>query len=395
MNAHQMRYRPLVVLAVGTFAVGTDGFVVAGLLPQMAASLRVSVAAAAQCVTVYALAYAALAPLLAATTARWPRRRVLLTGLAVFVAGNAATALLSEFGLVLIGRAIAGAGGAMYTPTALATAATIAPERWRGRALSVVMAGLTVATALGAPIGTGIGAVVGWRATMGFVTLLGLLAGVGVLVLLPAVPASAPIGLRERLAPIGDRRVALTLTTAWLVFGGLYTVYTYVGPSFDRATGGAGTTLAVLLVVWGAAATVGNLVAGSLTDRIGPRSVLNGGALIAAANFALLPWTSGHLVPAALAMAVWGICGWGMVIPNMQRLIGIAPTQASLVNALHSTVLYLGAAASGPIGAAGIAVAGRHALGPLGAVLIVLGLVTAERAHRAVSAGRAQARTTV
>ncbi len=389
-----MRYRPLVVLAVGTFAVGTDGFVVAGLLPGMAASLRVSMAAVAQCVTVYALAYALLAPVLAATTARWPRRRVLLTGLAVFVAGNALSALASQFAVVLIGRAIAGAGAAMYTPTALATAATIAPERWRGRALSVVMAGLTVATALGAPIGTGIGAVVGWRATMGFVTLLGLLAGIGVLALLPAVPAAAPVDLRDRLAPVGDRRVALTLTSAWLVFGGLYTVYTYVGSSFDRATGGAGTTLAVLLAVWGAAATVGNLVAGWLTDRLGPRPVLNGGALIAAANFALLPWTSGHLVPAALTMAVWGICGWGMVVPNVQRLIGIAPAQASLLNALHSTVLYLGAAASGPIGAAGIAVADPHALGPLGATLIVLGLATAERAHRALSTDRTPARTT-
>jgi predicted MFS family arabinose efflux permease len=237
--------------------------------------------------------------------------------------------------------------------------------------------------------------VVGWRATMWLVALLGLLAGIGVLALLPAVPVPAPIGLRERLAPIGDLRVALTLTTAWLVFGGLYTVYTYVGPSFDRATGGAGTTLAVLLVVWGAAATVGNLVAGWLTDRIGPRSVLNGGALIAAANFTLLPWTSGQLVPAALTMAVWGICGWGMVVPNLQRLIGIAPTHASLLNALHSTVLYLGAAASGPIGAAGIAIAGHHGLGPLGAALIVLGLITAERAHRAVSTGRAHAHTTV
>jgi DHA1 family inner membrane transport protein len=115
MSANQMRYRPLVVLAVGTFAVRTDGFVVAGLLPEMAASLRVSIAPVAQCVTVYVLAYALLAPVLAATTARWPRRRVLLTGLAVFVAGNALSALASQFAVVLIGRAIAGAGGAMYT----------------------------------------------------------------------------------------------------------------------------------------------------------------------------------------------------------------------------------------------------------------------------------------
>jgi MFS transporter, DHA1 family, inner membrane transport protein len=169
-------YRRLAVLTACTFAVGVDSFVMAGILPRLAASLRVSVATAGQLVTAYALAYAVLTPVMATLTASWPRRRVLLTGLGVFVAGNAVPTLLPWFGVVLAGRVVAGLGGAMITPVALATAAAIAPPGRQGRALSVVVAGLSAATALGAPAGTALAGVGGWRLSMAFVAGLGLVA---------------------------------------------------------------------------------------------------------------------------------------------------------------------------------------------------------------------------
>jgi DHA1 family inner membrane transport protein len=113
--------------------------VIAGILPRLAASLSVGVATAGQLVTAYALAYAVLTPVMATLTASWPRRRVLLTGLSVFGAGNAATTLLPWFGAVLAGRVLAGLGGAMVTPVALATAVAIAHPGRQGRALSVVI----------------------------------------------------------------------------------------------------------------------------------------------------------------------------------------------------------------------------------------------------------------
>jgi predicted MFS family arabinose efflux permease len=380
-------YRRLAVLAICTFAVGVDGFVIAGILPGIAASTGVRIATAGQLVTAYALAYAVLTPVMATLTAAWDRRRVLLTGLAVFVAGNAAPVALPWFGPLLAGRVVAGLGGAMITPVALAIAAAIAPERQRGRALAVVMAGLSAATALGAPAGTVLGAAGGWRLTLGFVALLGVVAAVGVAVSMPATAPPPRLGLRERLAPVADRRVALTLATALCAFAGLYTVYTYVGAVFDRASGGSGTTLAVLLALWGLAATAGNLVAGALTDRYGPRRVIDACILVAAVNFAFLPWTGRHLATAMLAMAVWGASGWGIVVPNVHRLLGIVPAQAPLLNALHSTAIYLAASASGIIGAAGLVVAGADGLGPLGATLLIAGLAFAERAHAAIHRG--------
>ncbi|WP_131742487.1 MFS transporter [Actinomadura roseirufa] len=377
-------YRPLIVLALGTFAIGTDSFVVAGILPEIADSLEVSRSAAGQLITAYALAYALFGPVMAAATARWPRRRVLLTGLAVFCAGNLATALLPAYGLVLASRVVAGLGGAMFTPIGTAVAAQIAPPDRRGRAISIVMAGLSAATALGAPIGTVLGSAGDWRVTMLFVTALGALAFAGVAVLLPPVPVPPPVPLRRRLAPLADARVTLSLGAVLGVFTGLYAVYSYISASFDRATDGDGATLAALLFVWGVAATAGNLGAGAITDRFGDRRVINVLAAVAALDFALLPWTSRTLLTAALALVVWGVCGWGLLVPSAHRLIGISPATAPLLTALNAATVYVGVSLSGVIGAAGIAVVGAHRLGLVGAVFILTGLVLAELAHRRI-----------
>ncbi|MFC5661510.1 MFS transporter [Kitasatospora misakiensis] len=147
----------LLLLALGTFAVGTDTMVMAGILGPIADDLGVSVTAAGQLVTVFALGYALLAPPLAALTARWPRRRLLLTALAVFGAANALSALAPSYGTLLATRVLAAAGAALYTPTANAVATTLVTPERRGRALATVLGGMTVATALGVPLGTWIG----------------------------------------------------------------------------------------------------------------------------------------------------------------------------------------------------------------------------------------------
>src|SRR5690349_4234204 len=127
--------RRLLALAAGMFAVGTDSFVIAGILPQVAQSLGVPVPVAVQMVTVYALSYALLSPLIAAFAAQVPRKQLLLAGLAVFVAGNVITAVAPTIGWVLASRFIAGLGAAMYSPTATASGAALAAPEKRARAL--------------------------------------------------------------------------------------------------------------------------------------------------------------------------------------------------------------------------------------------------------------------
>jgi predicted MFS family arabinose efflux permease len=374
----------LLSLAVGTFAIGTDCLVVAGILPDVSHSLHVSAGTAGQLMTVYAFSYALCSPLVAALLARWSRKRLLLTGLAVLIVANVASALLPSFAFLLAGRALAGLAAAMFTPTASATAAVLVEPEERGRALAIVIAGLCAATALGAPIGTIVGGLGSWRGTMWLVALLGALAALIIGLVFPNLPATPRVGLRSRLAPLTDRRVALTLLTTFCVFGGFYTVYTFTSVGFDRATGGSASVLAALIFVWGVAGTVGNFAAGSMIDRYGSRRVIDVAAALAALNFFLLPWSTAHLGMALVAMVVWGICGWGLVAPQQHRLVEILPGSAPLLIALNSSVLYAGVSLSGVVGAAGIRAVGPHMLGPIGGALVLGGLVAAELARAAI-----------
>jgi predicted MFS family arabinose efflux permease len=374
--------RRLLALAAGMFAVGTDSFVVAGILPQVANSLNVSVSVAGQMVTVYALSYALLSPLIAAFAAHWPRKRLLLAGLAVFVAGNVITALAPTMGWVLFSRFIAGLGAAMYSPTATASGAALAPPEKRAQALAVVIAGLSSATALGSPLGSFIGSLGNWRDTLWFVSAVGLVAAVAVHLMLPAIAALPSASLRQRLAPLRDSRVALTLLTTLAAYAGMFSVYTYMGVSFDRATGGRAEVLAGLLLLWGVAATVGNLAAGRLTDRYGSRVIINGAIAVLVLNFLALPWSSATLPTAAIALVIWGLCGWGLVVPQQARLISIAPAAAPLLMGLNSAALYVGVSIAGVVGATGITLMDRHLLGLIAAVPIMLALVLAQLASR-------------
>jgi len=384
--------RRLIVLAAGMFAVGTDSFVVAGILPQVAGSLGVSVALAGQMVTLYALSYALLSPTVAALAGHWPRRRLLLTGLLVFDVGNAMTAMAPSIGWVLASRVVAGLGAAMYSPTATATGASLVPPERRAAALAVVIAGLSSATALGAPLGTLIAGLGDWRATMWFVSGVGTVAGLAVWFSLPAIPALPAATLRQRLAPLGDVRITLTLLTTLLAFAGAFSVYTYVGVVFSRVTLGSPNMLAGLLLIWGVAATLSNLVAGKLTDRFGSGRIIPLTLAVLAINFALMPWTSAHAWTSMLAVVVWALCGWGLLVPQQHRLITLAPAAAPLLMGLNSAALYVGVSTAGVLGAAGLGIFAPHQLGLMAASLVALAFGVALLAHRAI-ARTASART--
>lgn len=373
--------RRLLMLALGMFAMGTDNFVVAGILPSVARDLHTSVSLAGQMVTFYAITYALLAPVMAALTGGWPRKRLLLTALCIFVLGNLLTAMATDLAAVLASRVVAGLGAALFSPTALGVAATLAPPERRGRALATVTAGLAGATALGAPLGTLIGGLGSWRTTLWFVALLGLAALAGLALLLRAVPTPPRISLRERVAPVRDMRVAFTLLTSLFAFGGFLMVYTYAGLVLRPVTGGDGRVLAGLLLVWGIASTAGNVLSGHLVDRFDSRRLLNLGLGIGIANFCLLPWTVGHPLGAAAALVVWGLCGWGLLVPQQHRLVKTAPQVAPLLLALNNTATYGGLACSGVLGGLVLTTLDARYLPLVGAALIALAWACAETAH--------------
>lgn len=383
--------RRLLVLALGMFALGTDSFVVAGILPQLSQTFGVGIGAAGQMTTVYAISYALLAPTIAALAAGVPRKRLLLSGLGLFVVSNLATAIAPTFGMALLTRALAGLGAAMFSPTATGAGSMLVPPERRGYALSIIVAGLTAATALGSPIGAVIGGVGDWRWTMVFVSALGVGSFLGVLLLLPAMPLPPAVSLRKRLAPLADTRVGLTLGTTLLAMSGLFTVYTYFSVVFQHAVGGSAVVLGVLLVIWGVAGTFSNLLAGRLIDTIGSRKVLVSMLTVLVLDIALLPWTGSNVWTAALAIALWGGCGWGLLVPQQHRLVTMAPSVAPVLLGLNTAATYIGVSLAGVIGAGTIQWLGVGSLGFVAAMLLAFALIVSELATRRIAVAAATA----
>jgi MFS transporter, DHA1 family, inner membrane transport protein len=368
----------LLVLALGMFAIGTDGFVMAGVLPELADSFHIGIGAAGQMTTAYALSYALLAPTVAAIAGNMPRKMLLLLGLAVFIVANLATAAAPNFVFAIAMRLLTGLGAAMFAPTASGAGVLLVPPQRRGFALSVIIGGLTTATALGSPMGSLIGALGDWRWTMIFVSSLGLLAFIGVTVFLSNIPTPPPVDLAKRLAPLRDSRVVLTLLTTLLSMGGFFTVYTYFSVVFDRAVGGSPLVFGALLVAWGVAGTFGNLFAGRLVDRLGARKVLLLVLTLAAVDMASFAWTGANLWTAVAAIVIWGVFSWSVQAPQQSRLVSLQPALAPVVLGLNNTGTYLGVTSAGIIGALSIQTIGAHNLGIVGAVLVLLALAASE-----------------
>jgi DHA1 family inner membrane transport protein len=373
----------LVLLAVGTFTVGTSQLVIAGILPLLATEFDVSVAMAGWLVTGYALAFAIVTPLVAVRTGLLPRRPVLLACLVAFVVGNLIAVVAPSFGVLLLARAGVAVVAGVFEVVAVATAASLVPERHRGRAIAVVVAGFSVAMVVGVPVGTLIGLVLGWRATFGVVAALGIGAALGLWMVLPgAVTTNLGGGGPGRARDlVRQPAVRTALLTTGLVFTGAYTACTYIAPFVEDVTGLSGQSVAGVLLLIGVTSSVGNVVGGLGTDRVGPSRMLLASFVTLAASLAALSLFGGLAPGVLVAVGMWGLA-MGVFMPTQQsRLVALAPAGVDVGLALNLSALSVGVALGAAVGGAMIEDGGLASLGYVGAAIITLALALLLRQH--------------
>ncbi|PSK98018.1 putative MFS family arabinose efflux permease [Murinocardiopsis flavida] len=371
----------LLALAAGALVFYTDDYVIAGVIPELAAELRVSTAAAGQLVTVFSLTVAAAAPVAAVLTARMRRRTVLTWAAVVFTAANALAAVTPGFEVLLGLRVLAALAAASATPALFSSAAQLAPPGQIGRHVAVVAFGVTGAIAVGVPAGTWIGGALGWRATFAVMAAAGALAAVGFATQIPRrAGAGAALGLRAQVAIVLRPAISLGLAANLVLMLGSMMLLTYLAP-FASALASTGTGgRGVLFAIAGIAGMAGIWAGGLATDRWGPdRTLVIGVAAFVAAMAALALLWPLRPVPIAVLVpivAVWGAAAfWNSpaVQARLHLLAGHASAQALAVN---TSGTYLGVAAGGAVG--GVVLAhGGMALLPVvagGAGLAAVGL---------------------
>ena len=368
----------LFALAVGGFAIGTTEFASMGLLPQIAAGVGVSIPAAGSLISAYALGVVVGAPLIAVLAARIPRRRLLLALMLVFALGNAASALASSFGFLLVARFVSGVPhGAYFGVASLVAAALVAPNR-RASAVARVMLGLTVANVVGVPLATWAGQHLGWPALYVAVAVLALLCLVSVAAFVPPVrvgPADAVASVRTELGALARPQVWFALVTGMVSFGGMFATYSYIAPTVETLAGLSEGGVVWILATFGVGSTVGTLLGGRLADRALVPTLLGGlvGIGLVLAAFGFLAVTP---LGAFVAVFLLGASG-SLMLPALQtRLMDVAAGGQSLAAALNHATLNVANAIGAWLGGAVLAAGYSYAWpSRVSVVLPVLGLV--------------------
>jgi predicted MFS family arabinose efflux permease len=345
----------LIWLALGTFAVGVEGFVIATLLPAIAADSGVTITQAGYLVFAYAIAYAVGAPVLSALTGRFDRRPLLAVVALVFAAGALLAALSQGYVALLVARLIIAASAGLYAATAQAAAVTLAPVERRARAVATVVAGTTMAVALGAPIGAFLSGFAGWRGTYFAIAAVGVLTAAAIWLMLPKGIQGDRRGLGERLGVLSVPGLVPALLTILLYMTGPFAAFIYLGPVTTRLMGLDAGLLPFVMLAYGLGAALGNPLGGQLSDRIGAQAtvtiaaVLNIVFLLLLGAIPLLPQAT--ILPAYFAfMVAWGVAGWMFVPGQVSRVVALSPSSAPLALSLNASFLYLGTALGALVG---------------------------------------------
>ena len=365
-------------LALAAFAIGTEAFVIAGLLPTIAADLQISIAAAGQLVTAYALTYAVGSPILAVVLNNIDRRTVLVLALIWFIAGNLLAVVATGFPLLLASRMLMAIGAGLCMPTALGVSVAIASPERRGRAVALVTSGITVATVAGVPLGNLVGSLFGWRATFVMVALLGAVALTGLVFGLPRGLPKSTASLAERMAVARHRNVliALLITILWALGG--FTVFTYFAVPL-RGLGYDAFDISLALLIFGSAAAIGNVLGGLLADRLGTTATaalgLGGMATALVLHSLVLKFMPEHARHAVLGtIFLWAISGWAFYPAQIASIIRIDPKASMVALSLNASAMYLGFAIGGVLGGAVLAARGPTDLGWVGGLGVAAAL---------------------
>ncbi|QWA10391.1 MFS transporter [Sodalis ligni] len=365
--------RRLWPLSLGAFALGLDAYILAGLLPRMAADLHTSQAKVGLSIALFTAAYAISAPALSSIASRYSVRTALLCGLGLFSVGNIATMAAPSLWVLLTARMIAGIGAGVFSPLASYSAANLVDASRRGRALSMVLAGLSMGTALGVPLGLLIEDRLGWRWTIGFIVVSGLISAIGVLIHCARFQTPRSIAWHERVMAL---RTSFTLSTlAVTLWTGIASLGLYTYMAEVTMANGLSLSLNTLIWMWGLGGMTGALLIGRLLDICLPpiKATL---ILLVALGIGFYLFGFMPLPMVMLGAFLWGLAGWASIAPQQHALVTHSPKHAVALIAWNSSANYLG----GAIGAAAGSVAlmahlPAHWL-PIGALLAVVIAIT-------------------
>ncbi|MCY8106371.1 MFS transporter [Bacillus mojavensis] len=338
-SANKSSIPALLALAISAFAIGTTEFISVGLLPLISDDLHIPVTTAGLTVSLYALGVTFGAPILTSLTSSMSRKTLLLWIMIIFIAGNTMAASASSIGVLLAARVISAFSHGVFMSIGSTIAADLVPENKRASAISIMFTGLTVATVTGVPFGTFIGQQLGWRFAFIVIIAVGIIAVIANGILVPSnLRKGTKTTMRDQFKLVTNGRLLLLFVITALGYGGTFVVFTYLSPLLQEVTGFKAGTVAIILLVYGIAIAIGNMIGGKLSNR-NPIGALFYMFIIQAIVLFTLTFTAPYKIAGLITILFMGLLAF-MNVPGLQvyvvmlaeRFVPSAVDVASAIN---------------------------------------------------------------
>ena len=355
----------LFALTIAAYAIGTTEFVIVGLLPTVADDLHITLPLAGLIVSVYALGVTFGAPILTALTGRIERKPLLLGLMVLFIIGHIIAALSPGYEVLLVARVVSAFAHGVFFSVGSTIAADLVPENRRASAIAMMFMGLTVAIVTGVPLGTFIGQTFGWRTTFAVVAGLGVVAFAGIAFLLPSnLKKAPPASIGEQVRVLATGRLLLVYAMTALGYGGTFVAFTFLAPILEQITGFASSAVALILMLYGMAIAIGNVVGGRISNR-DPVKALTFLFIAQALVLVLFGFTAISSWLTIPTLAILGFLSFANV-PGLQLYVvqlarELRPNAVDVASALNIAAFNLGIAMGAWIG--GLVVESRFGLG--------------------------------
>ncbi|MGO4746567.1 MFS transporter [Serratia quinivorans] len=370
----------LLALTISAFAIGTTEFVIVGLIPTIAEQLGVTVPSAGLLVTIYAIGVAIGAPVLTALTGRVPRKLLLISLMVLFTLGNLLAWQSPSYESLVVARLLTGLAHGVFFSIGSTIATSLVAKEKAASAIAIMFGGLTVALVTGVPLGTFIGQHFGWRETFLAVSLIGVIATVASVILVPNnIKNQASASMGEQFKVLTHPRLLLIYAITALGYGGVFTTFTFLAPMMQELAGFSAPAVSWILLAYGIAVAIGNIWGGKLADRHGAVRALSFIFAALAVLLLVFQFTASHSMAALMTVIVMGVFAFGNVpglqVYVVQKAEQYTPNAVDVASGLNIAAFNVGIALGSVIGGQTVSTLGLAQTPWIGAVIVLVALL--------------------
>ncbi|MEH6941999.1 MFS transporter [Bacillus sp. JJ722] len=338
------------ILALAVFLIGTIEYIITGVIEMIAVDLGVSTSKVGLLVTVFALAAAIVAPILIALTINVDRKKLLLITLGIFIASNVLMFISPSYETVLLVRIVQGVSGGIATVVSMAVATRLVEKERRGRAIGIILMGLSSSLVLGVPIGTFFSEIFGWRVLFIFIGLLSIFPLLVVHQKVPAIKEEEAVTLGMQLSILKDSRILTALAITLFYIGGYSTLFTYITPFLQATSSLSIVEISGVLFLAGVCSFVGSRMGGQLADAKGSKFTIWLGLLLQGATLILFALSGTNLLFLILVLMIFMLATWSISPAQQLYLVTLVPRNPDIALSVNTSFIQFGFALGSGLG---------------------------------------------